>query len=65
MSACVFIWFAIWSIADFADANGFVMVARYFGAGMGVAGAFGIFVSIFSLVIAILAVIGAYNFYKR
>ena len=25
-----FVWFFIWSIADFADANGFVMVGKNF-----------------------------------
>ena len=38
MSLFVGVWYIVWSIADFADCNGFVMVSNNFGAGRGAAG---------------------------
>jgi hypothetical protein len=32
ISCVTFIWFLIWSIANFADANGFIKVSDYFNA---------------------------------
>ena len=65
LSLVAIIWFFIWSIADFADANGFVMVGKNFRAGRGAAGFFGIITALQMLAIAILGVINVIFFYKR
>ena len=65
LSAIVTLWFAIWSIADFADANGFVMVGKNFNSGRGAAGFFGIITAIFMLAIAILTPINVVLFCRR
>lgn len=65
LSAIVTLWFAIWSIADFADANGFVMVGKNFNQGRGAAGFFGVITAIFMLVIAILTPINVVLFCRR
>ncbi len=65
MSAVTCIWFFIWSIADFADANGFVMVGKNFNNGRGAAGFFGVVTAIMMMGISILTVINAFVFYKR
>jgi hypothetical protein len=59
------IWFFIWSIANFADANGFVMVAQNFAADRGAAGFFGIVVAVMMMLISFLAIINAFLFYRR
>jgi len=65
MSLFVGVWYIVWSIADFADCNGFVMVSNNFGAGRGAAGGIGIVVALGSLAISILAIANAIFFYKR
>lgn len=59
------VWFGIWCIADFADANGFVMVGKNFQDGRGAAGVFGIITAILMLLIGILSPITAVLFYRR
>lgn len=65
MSIVAFVWFFIWSIADFADANGFVMVGKHFSEDRGAAGVFGIITAIMMMLISFLAAINAVFFYKR
>lgn len=65
LSAIVTLWFAIWSIADFADANGFVMVKKNFDASRGASGFFGILTAIMMLGIAILTPINVILFCRR
>jgi hypothetical protein len=60
-----FVWFFIWSIADFADANGFVMVSKHFGEGRGAAGVFGLITSIMMMLISFLALVNGIFFYRR
>lgn len=65
VSAIATIWFFIWCIADFADANGFVMVGKNFGDGRAAAGVFGIVTALIMLIIALLNVVNMYMFFKR
>ncbi len=65
LSIVAFAWFFIWSIADFADANGFVMVGKHFNQDRAAAGVFGIVTAIMMMLISFLAVINALLFYKR
>lgn len=65
LSLVVTVWFAIWSIADFADANGFIMVQKNFQAGRGAAGFFGIVTALLMLGIAILTILNTFLFYRR
>lgn len=59
------IFFFIWSIADFADANGFIMVKNNFDAGRGAAAVFGLITAIFMLLIGLLSAINLFMFYRR
>jgi succinate dehydrogenase hydrophobic anchor subunit len=65
ISAVVMVFFIIWSIASFADANGFTMVSANFAAGRGAAGVFGLITSLLMLGIAILTPINVILFYRR
>lgn len=65
LSFVVMVWFGVWCIADFADANGFVMVGKNFTANRGAAGVFGLFTAIIMLVTAILAPVNMLMFYRR
>lgn len=65
MSILTAIWFFIWSIADFADCNGFVMVDQNFKAERGAAGGIGIVAALGSLIIGVFAILNAILFYKR
>ena len=65
LSLLAMVWFFIWYIADFADANGFVMVDKNFKAGRGGAGFFGLLTALCMLAISILAPVNAVMFYKR
>lgn len=58
-------WFGIWCIADFADANGFIMVGKNFDADRGVAGVFGIITSVMMLIISLGSAVNIFMFYKR
>jgi len=65
LSFFTFVWFAIWCIADFADANGFIMVSKNFTASRGAAGLFGLITAILMLGTAILTPINAVLFSRR
>lgn len=65
LSLVTFVWFFIWSIADFADANGFVMVSKHFKQERGAAGVFGLITAIMMMLISFLAVINAIFFHRR
>jgi hypothetical protein len=65
LSAITTIWFFIWSIADFADANGFVMVAKNFKADRGAAGFFALVTAIMMMLISLLAAANAVLFLRR
>ena len=65
MSGFVGIWFFIWSIGNFADCNGFVMVSDNFSEDRGAAGGIGIAVALGSLFVCIFAFANAIFFYKR
>ena len=65
LSGITTIWFFIWSIADFADANGFVMVAKNFKADKGGAGFFGLVTAIIMMLISLLAATNAVLFLRR
>jgi hypothetical protein len=65
LATSTFIFFAIWSIADFADANGFVMVDRYFKESNAASGVFGLFTSLMSMTIAFFTVVNIYLFWKN
>jgi hypothetical protein len=65
ISAFAIVWFFIWSIANFADANGWVMVAQNANAGRGAATFFSIVTSVLMLIISILAAINLVLFCKR
>lgn len=59
------VWFFIWSIADFADANGFIMIGRNFKSGRAASGVFGLFTALPMLAISLLAPLNAVLFYRR
>jgi amino acid transporter len=65
LSAVTFVYFFIWSIADFADANGFVQVGKNFNSGKGAAGFFGLVTAIMMIAISFLAIINGILFYRR
>jgi hypothetical protein len=65
LSLLAFVWFFIWSIADFADANGFVMVGKHFSQDRAAAGFFSIVGAIMMMLISFLAAINAFLFYRR
>lgn len=65
LSFFTFVWFAIWCIADFADANGFVMVSKNFAANRGAAGVFGLIAALLMLIVSALAVINSILFARR
>ena len=65
LAGLAFLWFGIWSIADFADANGFIMVKNNFDADRGAAGVFGIITAILMLLISIGSAVNIAMFYKR
>ena len=65
LSLISFMWFVIWSIADFGDANGFVQVSHNFDKGRGGAGFFGLLTAILMMLISFLSIVNAVLFYKR
>lgn len=65
LSLIAFVWFFIWSIADFADANGFVMVGKHFNEERGGAGVFGLITAIMMMLISFLGLINGLFFYRR
>ena len=65
LAIVVTIWFFIWSIADFADANGFVMVSKNFKESKGAAGFFGLVTAILMLLISLITAVATILFYRR
>jgi hypothetical protein len=65
LSLLAFVFFFIWSIADFADANGFVMAASNIKAQRLAAGAFGFIISVMMLAVALLTFWNAIVFFQR
>ena len=65
LSLVVMVWFGIWCIADFADANGFIMVQKNFAASRGAAGVFGLITALLMMIIAVLTPINAFLFIRR
>lgn len=65
ISAVSILWFFIWSIADFADANGWVMVANSSKEGKGGVTFFAVITSILMLGISLLSIVNLVFFYKR
>jgi hypothetical protein len=65
LSVAAAIFFFIWSIADFADANGWVMLSRSASDGKKGVAFFSFFTSLFSLIISILSVVNIGYFCKR
>lgn len=65
LSLVAMVWFIIWCIADFADANGFIMVNANFKNGRVATAFFGLFTSILMLAVGILCPINVGLFWKR
>jgi hypothetical protein len=65
LSLLAIVFFFIWSIANFADANGFVMVAANFVAGRFAAAVFGLITAVMMIIIALLAVLNTFLFFTR
>lgn len=65
LSAFAVLWFFIWSIADFADANGFVMVASNVAKERSAAAFFGAVTAILMMGIAVLSLVNAGYFCRR
>ena len=65
LSAVMIIWFFIWGIANFADANGFVKIGDYFNSGYKVAGGFAIVESILCVVVALLGGLNVFLFSRK
>mgnify|MGYP006898467511 CR=1 FL=1 len=65
ISALTFVWFFIWSVANFADANGFVKIGDYFNSGYKVAGGFAVIESILCFGVSILTVLNAFLFSRK
>ena len=72
-SICIFyiisgiaaVWFFIWSIADFADANGWIMLAKNSDKDRGGASFFSAIGSILCTLIAVLTIVNLVAFCKR
>lgn len=64
-SGLAFVWFFIWAIADFADANGFVMIGKHFEADRVGAGILSIITSVLMMLVSLVAVVNAVLFHKR
>lgn len=65
LSLITVVWFFIWSIADFADANGWVMVSQNANNDRGAAAFFAVITSIMMLGISILGAVNVVMFWKR
>ena len=65
LSLLVAVFFSIWSIANFADANGWIMMAWGVTNGKGSVAFFSFFTAIFSTLVVVLTVTNLYKFYKR
>ena len=65
LSAIAFVFYVIWSIADFADANGWIMLAKMAGDGKGGAAFFSFFTALFSTGIYFLTALNLFYFCKR
>ena len=58
-------FFFVWSIADIADANGWVRMGKDVTWGKGLMAFFSFFSSLFSLLVAVLAGINIVHFWRR
>ena len=65
LSGGVFIFYVIWGIADFADANGVIRVVYNFENGMVTSGVFAVVVTVFSFAVVVLTGINVVTFYNR
>lgn len=65
LSVLAAVFFFIWSIADFADANGWVMLGKSAVNGKKASAFFSFFSALFSTIIAILSTINMFLFCKR
>ena len=65
LSLLVTVFYSIWSIANFADANGWIMMAWGVTNGKGSVAFFSFFTAIFSTLVVVLTVTNLYKFYKR
>lgn len=65
LSVIAAIFFLIWSIANFADANGWVMLAYGATNGKGGLSFFSFFYALFSTLIVFLSCLNMYHFCKR
>jgi hypothetical protein len=65
LSGMVIIFFFIWSIGDFADANGWVRMSKFIQASMGASAFFSFFSALTSLIISVLGVVNVYFFCRR
>jgi hypothetical protein len=65
LSVIAMIFFLIWSIADFADANGWMMLAWGATNGKGGVAFFSFFTALFCTVITVLSFVNVYFFCKR
>ena len=65
LSALALVFFVIWSIADFADANGWIMLASAATQSKGGVAFFSFFTAFFSTIIYLLTAINLYLFCRR
>lgn len=65
LSFLAVVFYSIWSIADFADANGWVMMAWGVSHDKGSVSFFSFFTSLFSTLIVVLTIVNLYKFCKR
>jgi hypothetical protein len=65
LSLLTIVWFFIWSIADFADANGWTMVSQNASNDRGAAAFFAVVTSLMMLGVTILGVINVVLFWRR
>lgn len=61
----VILFFFIWSIADFADANGWVQLSKDVSSSKGGSAFFCFFSALFSLVVSVLAALNIIYFCRR
>ena len=65
LSAVVIVFFMIWSVADFADANGWVMFGKNITSNRGAASFFSFFAALLSMLIAFLGSVNLVLFCRR
>jgi len=65
LSGLVIFFFFIWSIADFADANGWVRLSKDVSSSMGASAFFSFFSALLSLIVSVLATLNMIYFCRR